>query len=100
MEVTLEKVKVFLLAIIALCSILITIQVMGGDIHVFVRGGDVDVSGSSVRVDDGFVTVEGSISVDNTVDVNLREALGHSIGCHDSYKINGEQYVAIDVYSR
>lgn len=62
----LEIIKLSLLAIIALCLVIIVIQGFGGGTQdVYVRGGDVDVSGR--------VSVDGSVSVDNTVDVNLYE---------------------------
>ena len=53
---------------------------------VYVTGGDIDAD------------VRGSVSVDNTVDVNVDEVLGYPIGCHTSYTINGREYQAIDVH--
>lgn len=40
----------------------------------------------------------GSVSVDNTVDVNVEGVQGRRIGSHRSYTIDGEEYCAIDVY--
>lgn len=48
----------------------------------------------------GSVDVDGSVSVANTVDVNLDKVLGYPVGCHKSYTIDGKEYQAIDVYSR
>jgi len=55
---------------------------------VYVRGGYIDAD------------VSGSVSVDNTVDINIDEVMGYTVGCHDSYTIDGKSYKAIDVYSR
>lgn len=87
----LEIVKLSLLAIITLCLVIIVIQGFGGGTQdVYVRGGDVDVSGG--------VSVHGSVSVDNIVDVNVEGVQGRRIGSHRSYTIDGKEYNAIDVY--
>lgn len=44
--------------------------------------------------------VSGSVSVDNTVDVNLDEVLGYPVGCRRSYTIDGREYQSIDVSIR
>ena len=54
--------------------------------RVYVTGGDIDAD------------IRGSVSVDNTVDVNVDKVLGYPIGCHKSYTINGREYQAIDVH--
>jgi hypothetical protein len=51
----------------------------------------VDVSGN-VDAD-----VSGSVSVDNTVDINLREILGRPAGARKSYAIDGQEYFSLDV---
>ena len=86
----LEIIKLSLLSIIALCLVIIAVQGFGGGTQdVYVRGGYLDVSGSSVH---------GSVSVDNTVDVNVEGVQGRRIGSHRSYTIDGEEYCAIAVY--
>lgn len=57
-----------------------------GATPVYIVGGEVDVS--------------GSVGVANTVDVNLNEVLGYSVGCRKSYTIDGREYQAIDVCNR
>jgi len=42
--------------------------------------------------------VSGSVDVTNTVDVNLEEVIGHTVGCHRSYTQDGREYQAIDVF--
>ena len=51
-------------------------------------------------VGDVDANVSGSVSVDNTVDVNLDEVLGYPVGCRRSYTIDGREYQAIDVSIR
>lgn len=65
MNSKLEIIKLSLLAIIALCLVIIVIQGFGGGTQdVYVRGGDVDAY------------VRGSVEVDNTVSVSIDEVLG------------------------
>lgn len=54
----------------------------------------VDVSGN-VDAD-----VSGSVSVDNTVDINIQEILGRKAGTRESYTIDGVQYNSLDVSNR
>lgn len=83
----LEIVKLSLLAIIAVCLVIIVIQGFGeGTQDVYVLGGDVDAN------------VRGYVSVDNTVNVNVKGVQGRRIGSHRSYTIDGIEYSAIDVY--
>lgn len=42
--------------------------------------------------------VGGNVDVTNTVDVNLEEVIGHTVGCHRSYTKDGREYQAIDVF--
>ena len=51
-------------------------------------------------VGDVDANVSGSVSVDNTVDVNLDKVLGYPVGCRRSYTIDGREYQAIDVSIR
>lgn len=91
MKNKLEIVNLSLLAVIAVCLVIIVIQGFGaGTKDVYVRGGDVDVKGR--------VSVNGSVSIDNTVDVNVEGVQGRRIGSHRSYTIDGHEYNAIDVY--
>lgn len=62
--------------------------------NVYVNGGNVRVSGS-VDAD-----VSGSVSVENTVDINIQEILGRSAGSRRSYTIDGEEYQSLDVSVR
>jgi len=93
-----ELIKLSLLAIIAVCLIIIVIQGYGGGTQdVYVRGGYVDVGGSvdidntvdirgSVDVDNT-VDISGSVDVDNTVSVSIDEVLGK-----DGYKYYYNNY--------
>ena len=45
-----------------------------------------------------YAQVSGSVDVTNTVDVNLEEVIGHTVGCHRSYTKDGREYLAIDVF--
>jgi hypothetical protein len=62
--------------------------------NVYVNGGHVKVRGS-VDAD-----VSGSVSVDNTVDINIQEILGRSAGSRRSYTIDGVEYQSLDVSVR
>ncbi|MFB0925726.1 MAG: hypothetical protein QMB65_10695 [Vicingaceae bacterium] len=55
---------------------------------VYVRGGYIDAD------------VSGSVSVDNTVDINIQEILGRSAGSRRSYTIDGVEYQSLDVSVR
>lgn len=67
----LEIIKLSLLAIIALCLVIIVVQGFGGGTQdVYVRGGNVDAYVN------GRVSVDGSVDVDNTVSVSIDEVLG------------------------
>jgi hypothetical protein len=44
--------------------------------------------------------VSGSVSVDNTVDINIKEILGRSAGAQESYTIDGKKYYSLDVSPR
>ena len=61
---------------------------------VYVTGGNID---ADVK---GTVDVSGSVSVDNTVDVNIDEILGRPAGCRTSYSIDGREYHLLDVSVR
>ena len=89
MNGNLEKIKVALLAVIAICGIILVVQGFGaGTQRVYVEGGDIDAD------------VSGTVSVQNKIDVNLDTVMGYTIGCHESYKDKetGKKYVAIDVH--
>lgn len=87
---SLEIIKTFGIITIAICCILIVVQVR---IHsVYVDGGSVDVSGN--------VGVSGTVDVGNKVDVNLQSVLGRYVGCRRSYMIDGIEYESIDVSIR
>ena len=87
MEKSLEYVKVGALVVIAICAIILVIQGFGGGTQsVYVEGGNIDAD------------VSGSVSVDNTVDVNLEEVIGYRVGCHQSYQKDGRTYWAIDTF--
>ena len=75
------------------CAVGRCIMVIQGFIHedsgaqkVYVVGGNLDAQ------------VLGSVDVTNTVDVNLEEVIGHTVGCHRSYTKGGREYQAIDVF--
>lgn len=55
---------------------------------VYVRGGYIDAD------------VSGSVSVGNTVDINIDEVLGYPVGCRTSYDIDGKSYKSLDVSVR
>ncbi len=90
MNPTIEKIKVGLLAIIAICAIVLTVKICFGSVSV---QGDVDVSGSRVRV-------SGDVSVDNVVQTDIEYVMGLQVGSHKSYTIDGKEYHAIDVWNR
>jgi uncharacterized membrane-anchored protein len=48
----------------------------------------------------GDVQVSGRVSVDNTVDINLKEIQGRSAGSRTSYVIDGTEYQSLDVSPR
>ena len=69
------------------CAVGIWIMVIQGFIHedsgaqkVYVVGGNLDAQ------------------VSGSVDVNLEEVIGHTVGCHRSYTKDGREYQAIDVF--
>lgn len=84
----LEEIKVGLLAVIAICGIILVIKGFSD------KTQDVYVNGGRVNAD-----VSGSIYVGNTVDVNVDGVMGYQIGSHKSYTIDGKDYHAIDVYN-
>lgn len=89
MNDNLEKIKVALLAIIAIGVIILVIQGFSDKTKdVYVNGGRIDAD------------VSGSVNVRNTVDVNVDQVMGYQIGSHKSYTIDGKDYHAIDVYNR
>ena len=45
-----------------------------------------------------FGTLEKFLQSGVTVDVNLEEVIGHTVGCHRSYTKDGREYQAIDVF--
>ncbi|NME70580.1 hypothetical protein [Flammeovirga aprica] len=72
----------------------------GTEQTVYVRGGQMSVNNTvDVNVDNA-VNVRGTVNVGNTVDVNLDEVLGYPVGCRRSYTIDGKQYNSIDVNVR
>lgn len=48
----------------------------------------------------GTVKVSGSVDIDNTVDINIKEIQGYPAGSRKSYDMNGKEHQALDVYSR
>ena len=70
------------------------VYVKGGQQDVYVKGGQVNIRGN-VDAD-----VSGSVSVDNTVDINIQEILGRNAGCRRSYTIDGVEYQSLDVSVR
>lgn len=78
---------------IQVCAVGIWVMVIQGFIHEDSGAQKVYVVGGSIDAD-----VSGSVSVDNTVDVNLEEVIGHTVGCHTSYTKDGREYQAIDVF--
>lgn len=88
MEKYFEHIKVGALVIIAVCAIILVIQGFSkGDCQsVYVDGGSLDAR------------VHGSVSVDNTVAVDVEEVLGDRVGAHKAYTSSGRQYWAIDVF--
>jgi hypothetical protein len=86
-----DKFLKILLGIIAAGIWMIVLQ----NFNVFDNRQDVYVRGGYIDAD-----VSGSVSVDNTVDINIDKVMGYTVGCHDSYTIDGKSYKAIDVYSR
>ncbi len=90
MKDKLELIKVSLLAVIAICCLILVVHGFseGGTQDVYVCGGDIDAD------------VSGSVSVDNCVDVNVEGVQGRRIGSHRAYTIDGWDYYAIDVYNQ
>lgn len=86
-----DKFLKILLGIIAAGIWMIVLQ----NFNVFDNRQDVYVRGGYIDAD-----VSGSVSVDNTVDVNLDEVLGYPVGCRQSYTIDGRKYNSIDVSVR
>lgn len=69
MEKRFEQIKARALVIIAICAIILVIQGFGGGTQsVYVEGGDIDAD------------IRGTVSVDNTVDVNFEEVIGYRAG--------------------
>lgn len=86
-----DKFLKILLSVIAAGIWMIVLQ----NFNVFDNRQDVYVRGGYIDAD-----VSGSVSVDNTVDVNLDEVLGYPVGCRRSYTIDGRQFNSIDVSVR
>lgn len=63
--------------------------------NVFDNERDVYVRGGYINSD-----VSGSVDIDNTVDINLKEILGQYAGARRSYVIDGVQYNSLDVSVR
>lgn len=85
-----EFIKLFLLAVIALCLVIIVLQ--GFDEtpqKVYVNGGHIYEIRDRVQV-------EGYIN--NVVDVNVEGVQGKRIGSHHSYTVDGKSYNSIDVF--
>ena len=61
---------------------------------VYVTGGNIDADVN------GTVDVSGSVSLDNTVDINIQEVQGRNAGSRRSYTIDGVDYNSLDVSSR
>lgn len=55
---------------------------------VYVTGGSIDAD------------VSGSVSVDNTVDINIDKVQGRNVGSRRSYTIDGVDYNSLDVSGR
>lgn len=62
--------------------------------QVYIVGGHSEISGDVNVIADDPLPVE----VDNEVDVNIEDVIGHQVGCHQSYVKEGKQYWAIDTY--
>lgn len=85
MKQYLEEIKIGILAVIAICSIILVIQ------------GFLD---KNVYVTNGALPIEKHVWVDNVVDVNIEGIQGNRVGSHRSYTINGKEYYALDVYDQ
>jgi hypothetical protein len=48
----------------------------------------------------GTVKVSGSVGIDNTIDINIKEIQGRSAGSRRSYEIDGKEYQSLDVSAR
>ncbi|MBC8489591.1 MAG: hypothetical protein H8D45_26535 [Bacteroidetes bacterium] len=89
-----DKFSKILLGIIAAGIWMIVLQnfnVFDNKQDVYVRGGYIDIAG-------GYVSVSGSVSVDNTVDVNIDEVLGRPAAAYRAYTDKyGKQHNALGV---
>lgn len=85
MKQYLEEIKIGILAVIAICSIILVIQ------------GFLD---KDVYVTNGTLPTEKHVWVDNIVNVDIQGVQGKRIGAHRSYTIDGKEYYALDVFDQ
>lgn len=82
------KINLIIIAVGIWMLVLQNFNIMNDSKDVYVRGGYIDAD------------VSGSVSVDNTVDINIQEILGRRAGSRKSYVIDGVQYNSLDVSAR